>query len=232
VAGDHRKSGIYPGLAPGLALILDMDGVIIDSNPIHRQAWEVYNRRYGLETTEEMHQRMYGKRNDSIIRDFFGESLSPDEVFARGAAKEQLYREMMVGRLEEALVPGVRDFLARYQDAPLGVATNAEPANVEFLLNNAGLGGFFRAVVDGHQIKNPKPHPEVYLRAADLLRTAPANCIVFEDSISGVEAARAAAMRVVGVRTTDRELPGTNLDIDNFKDGNLEAWLRTQRRLA
>ena len=77
------------------ALIFDMDGVLIDSNSVHRRAWEEYNRRHGVETTEAMQQRMYGKRNDQIIRDFLGEHLTDSEVFAHGAAKEALYREMM-----------------------------------------------------------------------------------------------------------------------------------------
>ena len=226
------KFELGTSLAPGLALILDMDGVIVHSNPVHRLAWEKFNQRYGRETTEAMHQRMYGKRNDEIIRDFFGDSLSPEEVSARGSAKEQLYREMMDGRVAEALVPGVRDFLTRHAASPIGLATNAEPANVRLLLDTSGLRPFFRAIVDGHQVRHPKPHPEIYLRAADGLRTAPANCIVFEDSYSGVEAARAAGTRVVGVRTTHAELPGTALDIDNFSDGCLEEWLRAQAALG
>ena len=130
-----------------------------------------------------MHRRMYGKRNDQIVRDFFGESLSAEEVAARGAAKEQLYREMIRGRLEEILVPGVRAFLERYRSFPKAIATNAEPANVDFLLDRADLRRYFQAVVDGHQVTHPKPHPEVYLRAAEKLGAAPRDCIVMEDSL-------------------------------------------------
>ena len=75
------------GAAPVEALIFDMDGVLVDSNPLHRRAWGEFNRRYGIETTPEMHQRMYGKRNDEIVRDFFGDSLSADEVAERGRAQ-------------------------------------------------------------------------------------------------------------------------------------------------
>src|SRR5215471_6645586 len=121
------------------ALIFDMDGVIIDSNPAHREAWAAFNRRYGLETTEEMHLRMYGRRNDQIVRDYFGDHLSDDEVAARGSAKEAMYREMIADRLEEMLVPGLRSFLDRYRDLPMAVASNAEPENVDFLLDRAGL---------------------------------------------------------------------------------------------
>ena len=102
-----------------IALIFDMDGVIVDSNGMHRESWEVFNRRYGLETTEEMHQRMYGKRNDQIVRDFFGDGITALEVDARGRAKEQLYREMMGGRTRNFQVLGLRQFLDRHRDLPM-----------------------------------------------------------------------------------------------------------------
>src|ERR1019366_1530957 len=164
-----------------LALIFDMDGVIVNSNPIHRQAWELYNRRFGIETTEEMHQGMYGKRNDQIVRDYLGAHLSDAEVFEHGAAKERLYRELAGPGLASSLVPGVREFLARHRDLPMAVSSNAEAENVKFVLQSAGLGAFFRAVVDGHQVSRPKPAPDVYLKTAELLGVAPSDCIVFED---------------------------------------------------
>ena len=213
-----------------IALIFDMDGVIIDSNPLHRQAWVAFNRRYGLETTEEMQQRMYGKRNDQIVRDYYGEGITLEEVEARGRAKERLYREMLAGRTEEVLVPGLRAFLERHRDLPMGVGSNAEPENVAFVLDEAGLRGYFRAVVDGHQVRHAKPHPEVYLRVAELLETDPADCIVFEDSHSGVAAAVAAGMRVIGIHTTYGNLSGTSITIDNFLSGDLELWLQAQMR--
>jgi beta-phosphoglucomutase len=215
-------------LKPGLSLIFDMDGVIVDSNPVHRAAWAAFNRRFGLETTEEMQQRMYGKRNDEIVRDFFGQGLSTEEVAARGAAKEALYRSMVGDRIEEILVPGVRQFLERYRDTPKALATNGEPENVNFLLDRAGLRPYFRAVVNGHQVRHPKPHPEIYQRAAELLETDPANCIVFEDSPSGVEAARSAGMKIVLVRTTFVNLSGASFSTDNFMSGELTAWVAAQ----
>ena len=207
------------------AFIFDMDGVIVDSNPHHRVAWEAFNRRYGIETTEEMHRRMYGRRNDEIVRDFFGESLSSDEVAARGFAKEALYREMVADRVETMLLPGLRDFIERYPHIPKAIASNAEPANVDFLLDRAGLRSYFKVTVDGHQVEHPKPFPDIYLRAAALLGVGPANCVVFEDSYSGVEAGLAAGMPVVGLATTHDNLPGTRLTIDNFTSGELEEWL-------
>jgi len=211
--------------APVLALIFDMDGVIVDSNPVHREAWVQYNRRCGIATDDAMLQRMLGRRNDEIVRDYFGAHLAVEEVAAHGAAKEALYREIIGSQVNETLVPGVREFLARHQDLPIGLATNAEPANVEFLFERAVLGPFFRAVVDGHQVANPKPHPDVYVKAAALLGVAAENCVVFEDSHSGIQAASAAGMQVVGVRTTHDELPGVDLEIDDFLSPALEPWL-------
>lgn len=219
-------------LAPGLALIFDMDGVIVDSNPLHRDAWEAYNRRYGLETTEEMHAFMYGKRNDDIVRRFFGDALPDHEVVAHGAAKEAVYRDLARTRLETMLVAGVRDFLSSFRGSPMAVASNAEPENIGLILDGAGLRQYFAAVVDGHQVANPKPHPEIYLRVADILGIAPADCIVFEDSLTGIQAGLAAGMRVVGFRTTHDDLPGTNLSVDNFDSGDLRRWLASQRAVA
>ena len=210
------------------ALIFDMDGVIVESNPVHRQVWTAFNRRYGLETTEAMLLRMYGKRNDQIVRDYFGEGLTPEEVAERGLAKERLYRETIAGRTEEMLVPGLRAFLERHRNLPMGVGTNAEPENVALVLDETGLRLYFRAVVDGHQVRHAKPDPEVYLRVAELLDTDPADCIVFEDSHSGVVAALAARMRVIGIHTTDGNLSGTSITIDNFLSGDLELWLQAQ----
>jgi len=210
-----------------MAIIFDMDGVIVDSNPWHRISWSEYMRRHGIEMTEAMQQRMYGKRNDEIVRDFFGDRLSDAEVFAHGAAKEALYREMMEPHIEESLVPGIREFLARHPNPDLAVATNAEPANVDFVLDRSGLRRCFRVIVNGHQVTHPKPHPEIYLLAAQGLQVPPEDCIVFEDSHTGVASGLAAGMRVIGVGTTHDDLPGVSLLIKGFNDPALESWLAT-----
>jgi beta-phosphoglucomutase len=217
-------------LADGIALIFDMDGVIVDSNRLHRDAWTEFNRLHGLDTTDAMIERMYGRRNDQIVRDFFGDGLAAEEVAMYGSAKEEIYREMLGNRIEEALVPGLRTFLDLYCGAPMAVATNAEPENVDFVLAQAGLRSYFRVVVDGHQVSQPKPAPEIYLRAAALLEIAPSDCIVLEDSHTGVAAARAAGMRVIGIGTTYVNLPGTDIMADNFCNGILASWLRAQQR--
>jgi beta-phosphoglucomutase len=179
-----------------------------------------------------MPQSIYGKRNDDVVRDFFGDTLPREEVLARGAAKEVVYREMIGERIEQILVQGLRPFLENYRNDPMALASNAERANVDFILDRARLRRYFRTVVDGHQVHHPKPHPEIYLLTAALLGVPSANCVVFEDSFWGVEAARSAGARVIGLRTTHEDLPGVALAIDNFEDRELEPWLQAQKPLA
>jgi beta-phosphoglucomutase len=209
----------------GKAFLFDMDGVIVDSNPLHREAWVKFNASHGLQTTEAMQQRMYGKRNDQIVQDFFGGVLSAEQVFTYGAAKEAIYREMVGPLLPGALVPGVHEFLRRHRHVPAGCATNAERANVEIVLQLGGIAEFFKVVVDGHQVSRPKPFPDIYLRAAELLSAAPEDCLVFEDSYAGVEAGLAAGMQVVALRTTHPEFQGVSLAVDDFRAPELEEFI-------
>jgi beta-phosphoglucomutase family hydrolase len=208
------------------ALIFDMDGVIVNSTPVHTRAWTAYLGELGLRAGN-LSDRMLGKHNDEIVRDLLSAHPLTEELVAEhGRRKEALYRDMMAPVLEDNLVPGVREFIARYAEEPLAVATNAEAANVAFVLDRAGLRQYFRAIVDGQQVARPKPHPDIYLQAAKLLGVAPQDCIIFEDSLTGVEAARAAGARVVGLTTTLSDLPDVDLTIEDFFDPALEPWLR------
>src|SRR5258708_36803838 len=103
----------------------------------------------------------------------------------------------------------------------MAVASNAEPANLDMVLDGAGLRSHFRVVVDGQQVDRPKPFPDVYLRAAALLGVSPRKCIVFEDSPAGVEAGRSAGMRGVGVPTHSAALRDVDLPIRDFGDPKL-----------
>jgi len=214
-------------LAEGLAMIFDLDGVIVDSMPVHTQAWIRYLDGLGL-PSGEIERTMHGRRNDEIVTAVIGTQLSAEEVFAHGAAKEALFREMIGAELVDRLVPGVVEFLHAYRDAPLGLASNAEPENVEFMLEAAGLHGVFRTVVDGMQVERPKPFPEVYTRAASALGVETRNCIVFEDSPTGVAAARAAGTRVVGVET-HAPLEDVDFRVRDFRGNALIDWLAAQR---
>ncbi len=207
--------------------IFDLDGVIVDSTEVHSEVWKRYLEPFGIDSSG-IRERMHGRRNDEIVRDLFGSGLSEEEVHRHGAAKEALYRQIMLPQLERRLVPGIREFLARHKEIPMAVASNAEPGNVSAILEASGLRPWFRAVVDGHQVARPKPWPDVYCKAARLLGAEPEDCIVFEDSAAGVEAARNASARVVGIATTCRQLQGVDLMVRDFLDSELEGWLAAQ----
>ena len=211
-------------------MIFDLDGVLVNSTPLHVRAWENYLEKLGVHV-EDLERRMHGKRNAELVRDLLGTDLSDDIVFEHGASKERLFREMLGADVDRYQVPGVCEFLERHKDVLKAVASNAEPANIEFILRQFGLGQFFRVMIDGFQVNRPKLFPDIYLKAAAALQVDPKDCIVFEDSPTGVEAARGAAMRVVGVETTPTEFGPVDLHIKNFLDPQLEPWLQTQTPL-
>jgi beta-phosphoglucomutase len=205
-----------------------MDGVLVHSMPLHTLAWERYLAKLGI-VVENLEQRMHGKRNSELVRDMIDANLPEQVVFRHGAEKEQLFRELMIeDGLSRYAVPGVREFLDRHSDLPKAVASNAEPQNIDFVLDRFSLRRYFPVTVNGMQVARPKPFPDVYLEAARQLNTVPARCIVFEDSPTGVEAARAAGMRVVGVETTPTKFHGVQLKITDFLDPALEPWMKAQ----
>jgi HAD superfamily hydrolase (TIGR01509 family) len=209
-------------------MIFDMDGVLIDSMPLHVLAWERYLQKLGI-FVEGLERRMHGKRNSELVSDLIAADLPDDVIFRHGADKEQLFRDMLLEKeLSHAQISGLIDFLERHRGTPMAVGSNAEPENIEFILERLGLHSYFPVTVNGMQVERPKPFPDIYLEAARRLGVAPENCIVFEDSPTGVQAGRAAGMRVVGVETTPTQFEGIALRIKDFTDPVLEPWLQVQ----
>lgn len=212
-------------------MIFDLDGVLIHSMPLHVRAWQQYLENFGM-TCADLEHLMHGRRNSELVRELFGSNLADDVVFEHGAAKERLFREMLSSTdLSACRVPGLFEFLKRYERIPKAIGSNAEPANIDFVLDQFGLRPFFQVIVNGQQVARPKPFPDIYLKAAEQLHFSPADCIVFEDSPAGIEAARAAGMRVVGVETTPADLHHVELKVQNFLDPKLEHWLELQNGL-
>lgn len=212
-------------------MLFDLDGVLVHSMPLHTEAWRRYLEKLGI-TVKDIEHSMHGKRNPELVREWFGGHLAEDAVLEHGAAKERLFRDLMQAEdPAQFRVPGLLAFLERHKDLPKAIGSNAEAANIEFVLDYLGLRRFFDVVVNGHEVKRPKPFPDIYLRAAERLGVEPSHCIVFEDSPPGVEAGRAAGMRVVVVETTPTEFEGYNLRVRDFLDPRLEPWLNAQALL-
>lgn len=232
-ASQQAAASNFPMIAPGLALIFDLDGVVVNSMPVHRIAWRNYLQSLGVDD-EDLLERMHGRRNDDIVMDFLGPAADQAIVREHGAAKERLYRELMRDRLEDHLVPGIRRFLEQAAGTPCGLSSNAERPNIDFVLDRADLRRYFQAIVDGSEVERPKPAPDIYLLTARNLGVEPGNCIVFEDSPFGVASAHAAGARVVGMLTHEQgfENPiGENLAVAvaDFLDPQLDRWLSLQR---
>ncbi len=191
--------------------------------PMHILAWEQYLARHGF-PPGGLRERMHGRRNDEIVEAYWG-ALAADENFAHGSAKEALYREMMGPVFQRHLVPGACEFVTNAGVPSVGLGSNAERENIDFTLGRAGLHDAFHAVVDGNQVARAKPHPDIYLRLAAGFDASPEECIVFEDSPTGVAAARAAGMRVIGVDTGRVGLENVDLRVQDFLDPALRPWL-------
>lgn len=191
------------------AFIFDMDGTIVDNMDVHMEIWMRVFAAHGLHVSkEEFYRHSAGKTNPEILSEYLG--LEPADAARVAEEKEQLYRDEYGPALQ--LVKGAYEFLeqSRRLKIPLALATSAPPANVEFVLDRLQLSPYFDAVVHAAQVKNGKPHPEMFFTAAGLLGVPPDQCIVFEDAPAGIEAARRAGMKTVVLTTTlhPDELPG------------------------
>jgi len=201
-------------------VIFDMDGVIVDSNPMHAIALRRFCERHGhILTDEELKTRVYGRANKDWLPEIFGDLLTPEQYKLLADEKEALFRELYSPIIQP--LPGLIKFLDQLHSnqIPMALASSAPPQNVQFTLEKTGTKKYFPIILDETSIRQGKPDPEIYLKTADQLALPPDRCVVFEDSLSGIEAARRAGCRVVGVATTHprSELVGTDMVIDSFE---------------
>ncbi|MGO4476908.1 HAD family hydrolase [Massilia sp. 2TAF26] len=185
------------------AFIFDMDGTIVDNMAFHTRSWLEFFARRGKEyEAEAFFRETAGAQGREILRARLGDEVTDEEIAALAAEKDALYREMYGPH--RAAIKGFDDFVtaADERGVALAVATSAPPKNIVFTLDELDLRRHFGAVVGATDVKQGKPHPDVFLKAAEKLGANPADCIVFEDAPMGVEAARRAGMRAVVITTT------------------------------
>jgi beta-phosphoglucomutase len=204
-----------------IAVIFDMDGVICHTNPYHSKAFrEFFSRRDLAPTDEEFAQHMFGKSNSYILSHFLQRVVEGDELLRMEDEKESLFRQIYEPFIEP--IEGIVGFIGdlNRHDVRLGVATSAPFANLELILSKVPIRAHLGSVMASENVKRHKPDPEVYLTSAKNLGVTPDQCIVFEDSFSGVTAALNAGMRVVGVLSSHSadELPPCHLYVENYKD--------------
>ncbi|UCE07490.1 MAG: HAD family phosphatase, partial [bacterium] len=198
------------------AVIFDMDGVIVDSNPTHTIALRKFCEQHGYYLTDdELKARVFGRANKDWLPDIFGDQMTIEQYKKLADEKEALFRKLYVPIIKP--LNGLIDFLQILEGNNItrAIASSAPPENVVFTLDKTGTKKYFDVVLDETSFQKGKPDPEICLKTTALIKLPPGKCVVFEDSLSGVEAARKAGCKVIGVTTTHSkdEFIGTDLII-------------------
>jgi beta-phosphoglucomutase family hydrolase len=182
------------------AVLWDMDGTVIDSEEYHWIAWRETMAALGHPITHEQFLASFGQRNDSILKAWLGAAATPEVIAQIGDAKERRYRELVRDKGISPL-PGVEFWIHHLHEQGWrqAIASAAPRRNVEVVLDVVKLDDYFEAIVSAEDVKKGKPDPEVYLTAAARLGVPPSRCIVVEDARAGIEGARRAGMRSIGV---------------------------------
>jgi beta-phosphoglucomutase family hydrolase len=185
------------------AVIFDWDGVVVDSSAHHERSWEILAAQRGLPLPPDHFKRGFGKKNNVIIPDL-GWAKDPAKVDALAHEKEEIYRALVREKGIEPL-SGVRELLAALHEKgiPCAIASSTERANLDLPLDLMGLREFFDIIVSGEEVVHGKPDPAVFLLAAERLGITPSDCVVIEDALVGIEAAKRAGMPVIAVATTN-----------------------------
>ena len=208
---------MQPNSSP-FAVIFDMDGVIVDSNPWHTVSLREFCERHGYHLSDSyLKEHVYGRANKDWLPALFGE-LTEEKIRELSGEKEALFREIYRDKITP--ISGLIPFLEALEThhIPKAIATSAPGENVTFTLENTGTSKFFDVILDESHISNGKPDPEIYLKTAARINYPPERCIVFEDSLSGVESAHRAGCKVIGITTTHTtdEFKNTVAVIDDF----------------
>ena len=186
-------------------VVFDFDGVIVDSEPLHLRAYQEVLERRGISlTTEEYYGTYLGYNDADMLRLVFRDHAIPvDERQFAEILEEKMRVFDDIIMTADALYPGARACIERLATAfPLGIASGALPHEIKMILERTNLGRYFRFIVGSGDTPNSKPAPDPYQRAAQLHRLPPSNCVAIEDSRWGLESARSAGMKTIGITHT------------------------------
>jgi beta-phosphoglucomutase family hydrolase len=187
------------------AVLWDLDGTLVDSEEFHWLSWRDTLREEGIEITYQQFLSSFGQRNDRILPQWLGDDADPERIRRIGDAKEREYRRLVEERGLQAL-PGAEQWLKRLraQGWKQAIASSAPRENVDAMLRALHLAQYFDATVSAEDVTHGKPHPEVFLKAAEKVGVAAERCVVVEDAEAGIEAAKNGGMRSIGVSRNGR----------------------------
>lgn len=215
------------------AIIFDMDGVICHTNPYHAKAFEQFFDKYNIPYTEkEFEEHIYGKHNSYIMTHFFKRGIIGEELKQLEDEKESLFRDIY--QQEVVSLPHYIPFLDDLKSAGFktAVATSAPLANLELIVDALQIADKMDSLLASEDVTLHKPHPEVYLKSAAKLGVQPSECVVFEDSFSGITAALNAGMKVIGVLSSHRkeDLPPCSFYIHDYSEISPEKILEILKK--
>jgi len=205
-----------------LAVIFDMDGVLIDSYHAHFESWRMIAAEEGLQITEEQFAKTFGRTSREIIAALWGQHTPNDaEIRELDERKEAAFRELI--RENFPIMPGAPELLESLHQAgfALAIGSSGPPENVELTVRKLGPAAHFGAIVTGKDVTRGKPDPQVFLLAAERLGVDPRYCAVVEDAPPGIEAAHRAGMKAVGLASTGRTkemLAAADLVVSSLKE--------------
>jgi beta-phosphoglucomutase family hydrolase len=202
------------------AVIWDMDGVLADTAPHHFRAWQETFAKRGISFTEADFMRGFGVRNDVIIRNILGEKTTDAQIETIAREKEATFRRI-IGKDIKPL-PGALELLRQLHDRGIrmAIASSTVIENIRLIVGSLGIENYFEAVITGHDVTEGKPSPQVFLVAAQRLGAEPKNCVVFEDAVAGVKAAKRAGMHCVAITSTHprEKLAEADLVVDSLAE--------------
>jgi len=188
------------------AFLFDLDGVIVDTAIYHYRAWKRLANELGFDISEAFNERLKGvSRMESLdlILEHGGLTLPEETRTELAAKKNDWYLELVSRMTPDDILPGVPQFFSQVRKAGLLTALGSVSKNAPLIIERIGMQDAFDAIIDGNKITRGKPDPEVFLKGADELEVSPAECVVFEDAVAGVEAGKRGGMFVVGIGSPD-----------------------------
>ena len=200
------------------AFIFDLDGVIVDTAKYHFLAWKDLAESLGFNFTEHDNERLKGVsrvRSLEILLEIGGKEFDEQTKIELATRKNNQYVGLITKMTSREILPGVTDFLQSVKDEGIKIVLGSASKNAPIILERIELDYFFDAVIDGNQVSKAKPDPEVFLKGAAAVNANPAECIVFEDALAGIEAAKNAGMIAVGVGNP-KILVGADVVIQGF----------------
>jgi len=217
------------------AVIFDLDGVIVSTDEYHYRGWKRLADEEGIFFDREINERCRGVSRMAsldIVLERTDKQYSDEQKLEMATRKNGYYRQFLHDLLKpENILPGVLNLLAQLKERGVKAAIGSSSKNTPMILESIGMADCFDAVADGNDITNSKPHPEVFLLAAERLGVPPENCLVVEDAEAGVEAALAGGMKAMGVGFASRD-KRAHLRAENLENITVDEMLNAEKRVA